>query len=194
MCDLSYCIDMTPDLTRSTRRTLESHLALALVNFDPPTHHLRALRLLDSLIKSSSSPDTALLGGKARVLQSSEKWQQAIEVWDLVLANDPSHGLKNEAVAEKSWSLYHAGELQASRDGFEQVIQALEARKKVRDEERAAQEKFRSKAGIEKGEGVEEGESSEEALERATCWYRLGQCLWGLGGQLMIVRVSGGKY
>lgn len=64
-------------------------------------------------------------------------------------------------------------------------MEKLEKRKEVRDEERKGREKARSKAGIERGEGVEEGETTVEALERATAWWRLGQCLWELGGEFL---------
>lgn len=170
-------------MTHRTRQTLESHLAIALVHLEPPVHHLRALRLLNSLIASSERPDTSLIVAKAHVLQSSEKWQQAIEGWSAVLDSRPSEEIHNEALAERSWCQFNNGDLDSARQGFEQVLKSLEARKVLRDQQQHEKEKARSKAGLEKGEGVEEGETSVEATERASCWYRLGRCLWELGGE-----------
>lgn len=119
------------------------------------------------------------------MLQYAEKWTQAVTAWDAVLCASPeASAADTEVKAERSWCLFHAGELEVAHEAMKDVVEVLEARKIVRDEEKKAKEKARSKAGIERGEGVEEGETTPEALERATAWWRLGQCLWELGGAL----------
>lgn len=97
--------------------------------------------------------------------------------------------MRNEALGERAWCLFSAGEMEQAREGLQEVVDAMEERKKVRDEEQKVKEKARSKAGVERGEGVEEGETSVEAEERAKSWYRLGECLWALGGES--IRFSG---
>ncbi|KAM0752109.1 TPR-like protein [Meredithblackwellia eburnea MCA 4105] len=165
-----------------SRRTLESHLAISLVHFNPPVHHLRALRLLESLLAPPNKPAIPLLSAKAYVLQHSEKWVQAVDAWDAVIAASGSSVEPSlEVQEERSWCLYNAGELETAREALKDVVRELEKRKQVRDEERKAKEIARSKAGQERGEGVEEGETSVETLERATAWWRLGKCLWDLG-------------
>jgi superkiller protein 3 len=105
-------------------------------------------------------------------------------VWDQVLASSLADSdAQNEALGERAWSLFSAGEMEQAREGLQEVVDAMEDRKKVRAEEQKAKEKARSKAGVERGKGVEEGETSVEAEERAKSWYRLGECLWALGGE-----------
>ncbi|GAA5931798.1 hypothetical protein JCM3775_000045 [Rhodotorula graminis] len=180
-----------------SRRTLDTHLALSLVYNAPPTHHLRALRLLEHLLAtdppppsspalaSRPHPDPSLLIAKAHVLQVSEgKQAAALKVWDQVLAL-PSGALPQDeltrAKSERAWALHCAGQSDEARAQLEDVVGALEERKVRRDKEREEKEKWRSKKGIEKAEGVEEGEQVDEAEERARAWWRLGECLWQLG-------------
>ncbi|GAA5925404.1 SKI complex subunit tetratricopeptide repeat protein SKI3 [Sporobolomyces koalae] len=180
-------------LARS-KRALETHLAVALVNHNPPSHHLRALRLLDSLLATpppnpfspktppTPHPDPALLIAKAQVLQSSEKYGAAISAWDQVLKLDPSQSpispaSLNQAKGERAWALHLSGKSEEAKEMLEEVVKAFEERKLVRDQERDEQERFRSKRGLERPEGVEEGEQEQERLERARGWWRLGECL-----------------
>lgn len=183
--------------TRS-RRTLESQLAIALVYLNPPANHLRAFRYLTSLL-STSDVDTAstiknipLLSAKAYVLQASEKFADAVEVWNLILScfsldTIPiSEELEIEVQSERSWSLYHLKELDDAEVGLLKVVTMCEERKARREEERIEKEKIRSKGGIEKPKG-DEGETEKERDERAKNWWRFGQCLWDLGGMYFIV-------
>lgn len=190
--------DLVP-ISRS-RRALDSHLAVALVNHNPPSHHLRALRLLDSLLanpppppftpKSAPSPhpDPSLLFAKARVLQSSEKYGAAIKAWDQVLALDTSMSpvsaaSLNEAKGERSWALHLSGKSEEAKEMLEEVVKAFEERKVEREKEREEKERYRSKKGLERPEGVEEGEQEEERQERAQAWWRLGECLSKSAGE-----------
>lgn len=182
---------------------LESHLALSLVYNAPPTHHLRALRSLEHLLAtpppppSSAAlaprphPDPFLLIAKAHVLQASEgKQVAALKVWDQVLAL-PAGALPpdvlTQARSERAWALHRAGQSDEARAQLEDVVAALEERKVRRDKEREEKEKWRSKRGLEKPEGVEEGEQPEEAEERAKAWWRLGECVWKLGGTFLLL-------
>lgn len=84
---------------------------------------------------------------------------------------------------DRAWSLYKAGRKEEARDGLSAVVREYSARKTTRDEERKEKEKVRSKAGLERPEGLEEGETAVEAGQRAEAWWRLGECLWDLGGE-----------
>ncbi|GAA5985800.1 hypothetical protein JCM11641_006210 [Rhodosporidiobolus odoratus] len=178
----------------SSRRTLETHLALALVYNVPPTHHLRALRLLESLLaapplasttaSAASHLNPEILTAKAFVLQSSEKYAAALKVWDQLLGL-PSGALSSDALtqtkSERAWALHLSGESKQAIEELRGVVEKLEDRKVRREKEREEKEKWRSKKGLEKPEGVEEGEREEEREERAKGWWRLGECLWKLG-------------
>ncbi|GEM07171.1 antiviral protein SKI3 [Rhodotorula toruloides] len=179
-----------------TRRALETSLAFGLVHHDPPTRHLRALRLIENLLAtpppppSSPSvpvlahPDPELLFSKAIVLQTSEKQAAAIQVWDQILAL-PADSLSADklikAKCERAWSTHLAGSSEDALPQLEEVVASLEERRTIRDTEREEREKYRSKRSLEKPVGVEEGEQPEERQERATAWWRLGECLWKLG-------------
>lgn len=172
---------------------LDTFLALALVYHEPPTHHLRALRLLETLIASippepahPSSPalphpDPRLLIAKATVLQAAEaKQAAALKVWEQILAlPDSTLSPQQRAFAEgeRAWALFLAGKIVEALPPLEEVVRVYEERKLARDKEREEIEKYRSKNGIEKAEGVEEGETEEERVERARAWWRLGECL-----------------
>ncbi|GAA5983112.1 hypothetical protein JCM10908_000160 [Rhodotorula pacifica] len=180
------------ELPRS-RRILDIYLALALVHHEPPTHHLRALRLLETLLASTPpnpahpssptppNPDARLLIAKATVLQASDgKQAAALKVWDQVLAL-PDSSLSSQqrifAEGERAWALHLAGQDEEALVPLEAVVQAYEERKTARDKEREEIEKYRSKNGIEKAEGIEEGETEHERTERARAWWRYGECL-----------------
>ncbi|GAA5869710.1 hypothetical protein JCM3774_003827 [Rhodotorula dairenensis] len=178
-------------LSRS-RRMLDIFLALALVYYEPPAHHLRALRLLETLIASDPPepahpaspalphPDPRLLIAKATVLQAAEgKQAAALKVWEQILAlpeSTLSPQQRTYSEGERAWALCLAGHHDEAIGPLESVVQAYEERKLVRDKEREEIEKYRSKNGIEKPEGVEEGETEAERTERARAWWRLGEC------------------
>lgn len=179
---------------------LEIFLALALVYYEPPTHHLRALRLLESLIASSPPepahpaspalphPDPRLLIAKAIVLQAAEgKQAAALKVWDQILdlpESILSPHQRTYAEGERAWALCLAERNDEALGPLERVVQAYEERKVARDKEREETEKYRSKNGIEKAEGVEEGETEAERTERARAWWRLGECHRSFQGEL----------
>ncbi|BGP55553.1 Superkiller protein 3 [Rhodotorula sphaerocarpa] len=182
-------------LSRS-RRALDTDLALALTYCDAPAHHLRALRLLETLLAKAPPPpahpastprphpDPTLLIAKATVLQAADgKQAAALKVWEQILAL-PSEALpaaqRVYADAERAWALHLSGDSQGAAKTLDAAVQSYEERKVSRDKAREELEKYRSRKGIEKPEGVEEGETEEERIERAQAWWRVGQCHWSL--------------
>ncbi|KAK4051115.1 Superkiller protein 3 [Microbotryomycetes sp. JL221] len=159
----------------SSRQEFETRLAIALVYHESPNHHLRALRMLETLL-TSDDEDIELLIAKTFVLQSSEQWNLAIKTWDKVLnlfdnvQNVSDSTIQNkllQATSERGWSLYNNGQFIEATQALETVVEQLEQRKKQRDEEQRKKENARSKIGATKEQGVEEGETSQEAQERA---------------------------
>lgn len=106
-------------------------------------------------------------------------------MWDVVLASSVASHLRSEVQGDRSWSLYKAGRKEEARVGLRAVVDEYLMRKTARDEERKKREKVRSKAGLERPEGLEEGETTVEAGQRAEAWWRLGECLWELGGEFL---------
>ncbi|KAK4048297.1 Superkiller protein 3 [Microbotryomycetes sp. JL201] len=166
-----------------SHRALESQLAIGLVHHESPDHHLRALRMLESLLTQGKT--VPLLVAKAFIMQSSERWTEAISTWTKVLSLadkddkiSADSALVIEAQSERGWSLYNDGQYRQAKDSLDQVVDKLEQRERARDQEQKQKEIARSKAGLAKDEAVEEGETRNEALERAKAWYRVGMCLW----------------
>ncbi|SGY22813.1 BQ5605_C019g08861 [Microbotryum silenes-dioicae] len=169
----------------SSRTTLETHLAIALVHHSSPTHHVKALRLLDSLLGRAKQNGAVVLSdllvAKALVYQSSEKWLEAVDLWNQVLSfSTLTENVRITAQSERGWSLFNAKQFDAARVGLHDAVIALEARYQLRLEQQRRNETARSKAGVEKPPGLEEGESSREAEERAKALWRLGECDWVL--------------
>ena len=74
------------------------------MHLDPPSHHVRALRLLEPLLRQS--PDNLdCLMAKAYIYQRSERWQDAFDLFNRVYSITSDDALKFEALKEESWSL-----------------------------------------------------------------------------------------
>ncbi|BGP08127.1 Superkiller protein 3 [Rhodotorula toruloides] len=127
-----------------TRRALETSLALSLVHHEPPTHHLRALRLVESLLGTAPPPpsspgapavphpDPELLFAKAIVLQTSDKQAAALKVWDQIIALPPASldaDTLVKAKCEQAWSTHLAGSSEDALPQLEEVVASFEERK-----------------------------------------------------------------
>ncbi|KAL7337042.1 hypothetical protein BJY59DRAFT_705069, partial [Rhodotorula toruloides] len=145
-----------------TRRALETSLALSLVHHEPPTHHLRALRLVESLLGTAPPPpsspgapavphpDPELLFAKAIVLQSSDKQAAALKVWDQIIALPPASldaDTLVKAKCEQAWSTHLAGSSEDALPQLEEVVASFEERKTRRDKEREEKEAWPEEAG-----------------------------------------------
>ncbi|BGO91433.1 Superkiller protein 3 [Rhodotorula toruloides] len=152
-----------------TRRALETSLALSLVHHEPPTHHLRALRLVESLLGTAPPPpsspgapavphpDPELLFAKAIVLQSSDKQAAALKVWDQIIALPPASldaDTLVKAKCEQAWSTHLAGSSEDALPQLEEVVASFEERKTRRDKEREEKEAWPEEAGGRRGRGI----------------------------------------
>ncbi|KAK0529946.1 Superkiller protein 3 [Tilletia horrida] len=164
-----YERDIALDLPLS-RIGLASLLATAYTHLFPPQNHPRALRYADAVLAHDADDLDALLA-RAYIAQMTGRWADAkqgfLKVRNLAeaLPSSPaSAALRTlsissapdlEARAEIAWCDVHLGELQSAADQLRALVGDL-------DGERSSQ---------------------VSAEERAKSWWRLGRCLWDIGGE-----------
>jgi superkiller protein 3 len=149
----------------NSRRDIETQLASALTRLHPPQHHVRALRLVSSVLGAAPDNIDALLS-KGLIDEAAGRWEEAraafVHVQQLALAQaaasplSPSRAPALEAQGEVAWCDVCAGRLEEGRVALEAVIDRLD------DAASAA---------------VVDGAA------RARAWWRLGRCLWQIGGE-----------
>jgi superkiller protein 3 len=131
-------------------------LATALVHLHPPKHHARASRILDDVLTRDPGHANALMA-RAYILQYAKDWDKAAKLFRLVLketADDDSPGWVRARAREEV-----AWCLAMAGD----LEGGLDELKEV-------------------SEVLEAGEAPLE--DRARVEWRLGKCMWELGGQL----------
>lgn len=146
---------------------LEADLAMALTNLHPPQHHARALRLCESALAwDARNTDTIMC--KAQIYQASSKWKQARALFVQALQVDKDakdearyRATKAFSVFEKpaldarleiAWCDVHLGSLQQAEGEIRNVLDLL------------GQDK------------------ATNPTDEAKAWWRLGRCLWDMGG------------
>lgn len=164
--------------------TLSTHLAIALVHWEVPSHHLRALRLLDSLISANAAPSAPLLVAQAYLFQHAAKWDAANAVWQRCLELSLPSALTLEVQGEAAWCTVNSGDLLVGHELLLAVVASLEALQAGREEEKLARNKLRALQLESKLEGVAEGETLSESFNRARAWWRVGICRQKLAGEL----------
>jgi superkiller protein 3 len=143
------------------------HLATAFVHLNPPKHHQRARRILDTVLAKSPDDVTCLMG-KGYVLENAGRWEEAVGFFNRVLKQDNLPEMKRiEAREERAWGLVKSTRLEEGEDELRHVISSRE----------------------EKGSETAE---ADEALARI--WWRLGQCLWYKGGESLWLPMSLGRF
>lgn len=127
--------------------------ATGLVHLYPPKHHVLASVIIDDVL--SSSPDnTACLLGRAFILETSEKWEEAGIHFSRVaslLSEDEFDRLRS--IEEAAWCQFQGGQ---HEEGLSSLRQALALLNDVPGRE----------------------------SDRARCLWRIGQCQWGTDGTL----------
>jgi tetratricopeptide (TPR) repeat protein len=63
------------------------HRATAFVHLNPPKHHQRARRILDTVL-AKSPDDVACLLGKGYVLENAGRWKEAVDLFNRALKQD----------------------------------------------------------------------------------------------------------
>ncbi|EJU03995.1 TPR-like protein [Dacryopinax primogenitus] len=156
-------------------RSLNTELATGLVHLHPPKHHPRALRLLDQVLSEDPNLVPALMG-RGYIFQALGKWGEAAIVFGKVVGTEHSKREEGKKAPEK---------VEESEDADQPIeVVELEAR-----EERAW---CWVRNGLdEKGEsGLRDSVSLWDISphtgiqrQRARAWWRLGRCLWEVGGR-----------
>ncbi|KAJ7497133.1 TPR-like protein [Mycena latifolia] len=127
-------------------------LATALVHLFPPKHHVRALSVIDQVLSQAPS-NTAALMGRAYILQHSQRWAEAAELFANVgnlLPGDLQLGIR--AQEEQAWCQSRASELEAGIQGLEDVLAVLT-------------------------------ELEDADAECARCLWRIGKSYWDIGDE-----------
>ncbi|KAJ1030223.1 hypothetical protein NDA16_001134 [Ustilago loliicola] len=162
--------DSAVDLEQS-RIGISRTLLSALTHLHPPQHHARASRLVDSALQADSSDIDTLLC-KAYIEQNSGRWDSARSVLEkvrnIVASLDAaeyktrierllslSQDPDQEAWIEIAWCDVNIGNLDQAKQEMEAILERIDPI-------------------------TYEGASAEL---RAKLWWRLGTCLWLMGGE-----------
>lgn len=161
--------DSAVDLEQ-TRIGISKILLTALTHLHPPQNHARASRLIESALQADPSDIDTLLA-KAYIEQSSTRWESARSLFEQVRSIAASLGAddyKNrierllslspdpdqEAWIEMAWCDVNLGNLEQAKQQLEAIIERVDPISY-------------------------EGATAEL---RAKLWWRLGRCLWLMGG------------
>ncbi|KAJ6593707.1 TPR-like protein [Mycena capillaripes] len=139
---------MFPD----TRIGFKVVLATSLVHLFPPKHHARALSVIDEVL-SQAPNNTSSLMGRAYILQSDKRWDDAAELFARVsdlLPDDLQLGIR--AKEELAWCQSQSGALQAGIQGLEDALAVLT-------------------------------EVEDADVECARCLWRIGKSYWDIGDE-----------
>lgn len=163
--EVTFAIDL-----KLVKANLECNLASALTHLHPPQHHTRALRLADSVLSCAPYSTDAILC-KAYIAQRASRWDQACKLFATVRdmkadtsllssrsEKDSQHlsisqDPAREARHEVAWCNVKLGRLEEGRDQLREVISDLDTLPNVNSE------------------------------DQAKAWWRMGSCLWEMGGQ-----------
>ncbi|KAN0063561.1 Superkiller protein 3 [Thecaphora frezii] len=153
-----------------TKFGISTVLLTALTHLHPPQNHAKAIRIADAILAHDEANVDALLA-RAYIDQAASRWDEAkahlLKVQQLAsvaprtdrtqrerrLSISPDPGL--EAWIEVAWCDVHLGRLVEAKAEMEEILAKVDP-------------------------VTFEGVGSEE---RAKIWWRLGRCLWGLGGE-----------
>jgi superkiller protein 3 len=161
--EISFAVDL-----RLVKAGLECSLATALTHLHPPQHHARALRLSDAVLSRQPSAIDATLS-KAYIAQTAGRWDQARSLFASVVSQQTEDALSpkeqallklsisrnptREAKLEVAWCDVKLGKLGQGRDQLQEVISDLD------------------------------DSPSSNNEDQAKAWWRLGICLWEMGGE-----------
>lgn len=137
---------------------LQTILAVALVHSNPPHYHLRAQRLLDTLLQKKPDDWQCLLG-KAYICLHADKYEDAYNLFDRVHETLPSSAknhdrVKFECRCERAWAL---GNIRGRRkDALDELHEVA---------------------------SVMDKDETIERVDKAKSWWRYGQVLWLIDGK-----------
>lgn len=100
-------------------------LVTCLVHLFPPKHHVRAMRIIDEVLKQEPDNISCLLG-RAYILRDSKKWPEAGDLFARVvdlLPGDTDEGLR--AKEEQAWCQVQSGDTEAGSIALLDVLAEL---------------------------------------------------------------------
>ncbi|KAG8887667.1 hypothetical protein FRB98_009229 [Tulasnella sp. 332] len=136
----------------STRKGLNICVATALVGLFPPKHHLRAASLLDDVLDSDSDNIPCLMG-RAAVYQFSRSWKKAEQLFARVETLKGPEDM-DEGLEAREQKLWCTIQDGRVDDGIAELQVVIEQLDSLRGKE----------------------------TQKARAWWRLGQSVWGKGG------------
>ena len=158
--EADYAVDLS-----MVKAGLDSSLASALTHLHPPQHHARALRLADAVLSRESESLDPLLC-KGYIAQTAGRWEQARSLFASVAsATSPSDRAlalqrlsvsqtpTREARLEVGWCDVKLARLDEAKVQLLDVIGDLDTA------------------------------SDANTEDQAKAWWRLGSCLWAMGGR-----------
>ena len=126
-------------------------LGTALVHYYPPKHHTRALRILDGILSDDDANIPSLMG-RAYVLQASEDWGAAAELFlrvNELSPEDVDEGVR--AREEHAWCMLQQGNGDVAAEELKRVSDVLD-------------------------------HLDGREVDQARCWWRMGKCAWQAKG------------
>lgn len=161
--EITFAVDL-----KLVKADLECNLASALTHLHPPQHHARALRLADSVLSHEPDSTDAILS-KAYIARTASRWEQARKLFASLIEKEAASAVSGsekslhklsisqdpsrEARHEVAWCDVKLGKLEEGRNQLKEIISELDTSPNVNSE------------------------------EQAKAWWRLGSCLWEMGGQ-----------
>ena len=97
-------------------------MATALTHLDPPLHHARAGRLLDSLL-TETPRDVGLLACRGYVAAGAERWADALQAFESVLHLPAHPRLALEARTERAWAMVNLGRHDEARSELASLLE-----------------------------------------------------------------------
>ena len=132
---------------------LETVLAISLVHLNPPTHHIRAQRLLDNLLSRSSNNFPCLIA-RAYIYEHNRNWSKAFLLFSEVYGGATEDTMRFEARAERVWCMGNiGGRITEALTELHEVATAMD-------------------------QDLKTGKA-----RKARAWWRYGQCLWSSNGK-----------
>ncbi|EAL21087.1 hypothetical protein CNBD4630 [Cryptococcus deneoformans B-3501A] len=140
----------------NVRADLDTVLGVALVPHYPPKHHVRAARILETVLKIHPTNNEARFA-RAQIYETAGQWSDARHHFEKIVQDGGSEKERLDSKEEVGWCLANEGKLEEGRDILEEVIE-------VRDTKT-------------------EKEKEAEARERGRTWWRLGRTEWMIGDE-----------
>ncbi|KAJ3553260.1 hypothetical protein NM688_g3709 [Phlebia brevispora] len=110
----------------AVKRSLKTMLAVSLVHFFPPKHHMRALRIIDEVLQDDENNIQCLMG-RGYIMQAANKWEEASHAFRSVaelLPDDSQDGLR--AQEEDAWCKVQTHDAESAEKTLRAIAETLD--------------------------------------------------------------------